>query len=77
LSPTQSSIGFYFYGQEPNVMVLAAKTESAVEGLGMEGHAMSAIKNAVTVSDIKSRPIPDEDFQIPTDWKQIKDSDFR
>ena len=77
LSPTQSPIGSYFYGQEPNVMVLAPDAESALEGIDMEFHAMSTIKSAVTVSDIKFEPIPDEDFQIPADWKRIKDSDSR
>lgn len=73
LSPTQSPIGSYLYGPEPNVMVLAAKTESEVEGLGI----MTTITNEVIVSDIKSGPIPDEDFQIPADWKLIRKSDFR
>jgi hypothetical protein len=58
-------------------MVLAAKTESGVEGPSVELHAMTAIQTPVTVSDIKSGLIPDEDFQIPAGWKLIRDNDFR
>jgi hypothetical protein len=77
LSPTPSPIGSYFYGQEPNVMLLAADTESGLDGIDLGFHAMSTTKSAVTVSDIKSEPIPDEEFQLPADWKLIKDSGSR
>jgi hypothetical protein len=72
LSPSLSSIGVYFYGEQPNVLVLAAKTESAVEGLPMEMRATTTTELTISVSDINSNPIPGEDFQIPADWKLVK-----
>jgi hypothetical protein len=72
LSPSLSLVGFYFYGEEPNVLVLAANTESAVEGQLMETRAATRMEQTVSVSDIKSSPILDEDFLIPADWKLVK-----
>ncbi len=74
-SPTYSSIGFYFYGDEPNVMVLSAKTESAFEGgpvFGLQG--MTSVESTMSVTEINSEPILDEEFQVPADWKIKKDS---
>jgi hypothetical protein len=75
LSPGQSAIGPYFFGQQPNVMVLAASSESKVNGpqLGVRTY----VTGTFTMSDIKSDSIPDEDFQIPPDWKQKTGSAFR
>jgi len=75
-SPTVSSIGSYFYGEEPNVMVLFAKTESAAEGGPvLQLHGMTALESTMTVTEIDSTSeIPDEEFQIPADWKVKKDS---
>lgn len=74
-SPTVSSIGFYFYGDEPNVMVLFAKTESAYEG-GPGGilHGITTVENTMSVTEISSDAIPDEEFKVPADWKIRKDS---
>lgn len=74
-SPTYSSIGFYFYGDEPNVMVLFAKTESAFEGGRGPGlHGISTVENMMSVTEVSSDAIPDEEFQVPADWKIKKDS---
>ncbi len=48
-------------------MVLAASTESRIEGFSLEMSSMSKITSTFTISDIKSDSIPDEDFQIPPD----------
>ena len=77
LSPSQSAIGPYFFGQQPNVMVLAASSESNVNGPGTELGAMTNVTTTFTMNDINSDAIPDEDFQIPPDWKQKKESAFR
>ncbi len=74
-SPSASPIGLYFYGDEPNVMVLSAKSESGVEsGLAFELHSMTRSDQSMNVTEISSEAIPDESFQIPADWKIKKDS---
>ena len=75
-SPSQSAMGSYFFGPQPNVMVLAASCESRLNSHVMEFSAMTEVTNTFTISDIRSDPIPDEDFQIPPDWKQKKESTF-
>jgi len=74
LSPGSSSLGPYFFGQQPNVMVLSADAETNVDSPVYTGLYM---RSKVTITEIKSDAISDEDFQIPTDWKQIKDKQFR
>jgi hypothetical protein len=74
-SPTESQIGFYFYGEEPDVMVLSAKTESAFESGPIFGlHGMTSVENVMSVTEINSNAIADEEFQVPADWKIKKDS---
>lgn len=74
-SPTLSPIGLYFYGDEPNVMVLSARTESAFEGGPVFGlHGMTSVENTMSVTEINSELIPDEEFQVPADWKIKKDT---
>jgi hypothetical protein len=76
LSPSQSSLGPYFFGQQPNVLILAASSESRVDGPVMDVGAMTDFTSTTSIGEIKSDPIPDEEFQVPPDWKQKK-SDFR
>ncbi len=74
-SPSSSPLGLYFYGDQPNVMVLSAKAESGVEsGLAFELHSMTKSNQSMNVTEISSAAIPDESFQIPADWKIKKDS---
>lgn len=79
LSPTQSSMGSYFFGQEPNMLVVGSIIESRIKdrGPGSTSGTVATITNTFAISDIKSDPIPDEDFEIPPDWKQKKESHFR
>jgi hypothetical protein len=77
LSPTQTSVGSYFWGQEPNMLVVAAIIESRINGPGMKSGTIANITNNFVITDIKSGSIPDEEFQIPVDWKQKKESNFR
>lgn len=77
LSPTQSSSGSYFLPQEPNVLVIAAFIETKIKGAGSSSGTLAGITNTFTINDIKSDSIPDEDFQVPADWKQKKESNFR
>ncbi len=79
LSPTQSSIGSYFFGQEPNMLVVGSMIETRIRNTfpGRNSETMATITDTFTASDIKSDLIPDEDFQIPTDWKLKKESNFR
>jgi len=77
-SPTASAIGYYFYGDQPNVLVLSSKTESAYEGApSPDIHAMTAVENTTTVTSISVDSIQDAIFQIPTDWKLKKEPDPR
>ena len=55
--PTQSALGPYFFGQQPNVMVLAASSESKVNGPVTDLGAMTNVTNTFTMNDIKSDSI--------------------
>ena len=74
LSPTQSSIGSNFFGQEPNMLVVGAIIETRIKN---KSETIATITDTFTTSEIKSDSISDEDFQIPTDWKQKKESNFK
>jgi hypothetical protein len=76
-SPTYSPVGQYFFGEEPNLMVLSATTESGYESDLDKGHPrMTAIASTSTVTEISVGSIPDQNFRIPTDWKLKKDKEF-
>lgn len=78
LSPTQSSIGSNFFGQEPNMLVVGAIIETRIKNTGPGTKSETiAITDTFTTSEIKSDSISDEDFQIPSDWKQTKESNFK
>jgi hypothetical protein len=69
-SPDPSAIGFYFYGDQPNVMVLSAKTGSAYESASVIGLGdMTLEQTTMEVTAIDPGLVPDSDFQIPADWK--------
>ena len=74
-SPTTSPVGAFFYGEQPNVVVLSSKSESAYDGGPL--HSMTGVETSVTVTAIDSDPIPDEAFQIPLDWKTKKETEPR
>ena len=77
-SPTPSPIGPSFFGEQTNVMVLSARTESVSEtppGLGLG--AMSRVENNTTITAIRTDSIPEGTFQIPADWKVKKEPDYR
>ncbi len=79
LSPTFSPIGSYFFGEEPNVMVLSAVTKfgyDSLPGAQIPSTATTAIEESWTVTEIKSEPISDEDFRVPPDWKLKRDSEY-
>jgi hypothetical protein len=77
LSPTFSPIGSYFFGEEPNVIVLSAVTKFGYDSYpGAQNPSSTAIEETWTVTEIKSESISDEDFQIPHDWKLKRDSEF-
>lgn len=74
-APTNSVNGVYFYGDEPNVMVLFARTQSVYEHALTPGlNPLPPIGNTMQVTEINAEVIPDEVFQIPADWK-IKNGD--
>jgi hypothetical protein len=76
-SPTFSLIGPYFYGEQPNVIVLSAETESGFENNVRTGRPdFDATKGTTTVLTINSDAISDEEFRIPSDWKVKKDPQF-
>src|SRR5208337_744072 len=79
LSPTQSPIGSYFLDQQPNMLVVGSTIETRIRNTfpNMNPEPMATITDTWTTDEIKSDPIPDEDFQIPTDWKQTMQSNFR
>lgn len=75
-APTNSENGVYFYGDEPNVMVLFAKTQTIIEhALTIGLNPLPPIENTMKVTEIDSDAIPEEVFQIPTGWKINKDND--
>jgi hypothetical protein len=77
-SPTPSPIGPSFFGEQTNVLVLSARTESVSEtppGLGLG--AMGRVENNTTVTAIRIDLIPEETFQIPADWKVKQEPDYR
>jgi hypothetical protein len=76
LSPTKPSIGFYFLGQEPNMVIVSATIQTRTKGPGVGSGTSANFTNTLTVSDIKPDLLPDELFQIPSDWKQKKESKF-
>jgi hypothetical protein len=75
LTPTNTTVdGIYFYGDEPNVVVLFAKTRTIFEhGLTVALNSMPPLENTMKVTEINSDAIPEEMFQIPVGWK-IKNS---
>jgi len=69
-APTSSINGIYFYGDEPNVMVLFAKTESSFEhALTVGLNPLPPIENTMKVTEINADAIPEDVFQIPAGWK--------
>jgi len=71
LTPTNSTVnGIYFYGDEPNVMVLFAKTQTILEHpLTLGLNPLLPIENTMKVTESNSDAIPEEVFQIPAGWK--------
>lgn len=76
LSPTFSPIGSYFFGEEPNVMVLSAVTKFGYDSLPGAQNPSWAIEESWTVTGIRSESISDEDFRVPPDWKLKRDHEF-
>jgi hypothetical protein len=76
LSPTKALIGFYFLGQEPNMLIVAATVHSRTKGPGIGSGTVTSITITFTINDMKSDSIPDDFFQIPADWKQKKEASF-
>jgi hypothetical protein len=75
ISPSTSPIGAYFYGEQANVLVLSAKSESAYEGGPL--HGMSVVESSMVVTAVNSDPIPEDAFQLPVDWKIKKEVEPR
>ena len=73
-SPSESALGAYFYDEQPNLLVLSAKTKSATDGVLGVSSGMLFVESSLTVVAISSDLIPEDAFQIPSDWKVKKDS---
>jgi hypothetical protein len=73
-SASRSPLGAYLYDEQSNLMVLSAKTKSFAEGVPGKPSDMVFIETSMTVVAINSDLIPEDAFQIPTDWKVKKDS---
>jgi hypothetical protein len=58
-------------------MVLSAKTKSMAEGVPGKPSGMVFIKTTMTVVAINSDLIPEDAFQIPSDWKVKKNHNRR
>jgi len=71
LGPTKTSIGLYFSGQEPNMLIVAGTVQYRTKEIGVPSGSMPTVTYTLTISDIKSDSIPDEVFQIPA-WKEKK-----
>lgn len=74
-SPFASQIGPYFYGDQTNVLLLSANSESEYEGgIALDVGGMGPSQSRMTVTTINPDPVPDEIFQIPSDWKRKTES---
>jgi len=73
-SASDSPLGAYFYDEQPNLLVLSAKTKSVTEGVLGAPSGMLFVETSMTVLGINSDLIPEDAFQIPSDWKVKKDS---
>lgn len=77
-SPSDSPIGTFFYGDQPNVLVLSVKSESVFEvdpqiAIGVT----SWVEFTKALVAVNSDPIPDEIFQIPADWKVKNEPNYK
>lgn len=62
-APTNSVNGVYFYGDEPNVMVLFAKAQTVYEhALTLGLNPLPPIENTMKVTEISAETIPEELF---------------
>ena len=68
-SPTQPGLGHFFYGDQPNVMVLSAETVSDFRYNTSGIPARHLVETNMDVVSIDSDPIIEDTFQIPKDWK--------
>jgi hypothetical protein len=75
ISPSLSPIGPYFFGQDTNLFVLGARTESSFKSEQIPPPRIPPAERKAIITEIRSDMIPDEDFQIPVDWKLGKDKD--
>lgn len=75
ISPTLSPIGPYFFGQDTNLFVLGARTQSSFESEQIPPPRIPLIERKAIITEIRSDMISDKDFQIPVDWKLRKDKD--
>jgi hypothetical protein len=74
LSPSGPQVGPYFYGDQTNVLLLSVTADSEYEGelaYGLPGRGSNTFE--MKVMAVNSDPIPDQIFQIPTDWKMSKE----
>lgn len=75
ISPSLSEIGPYFFGQDSNLFVLGARTESSFKSDQIPPPRIPPVERIAIITEISSDMIPDEDFQIPVGWKLRKDKD--
>jgi hypothetical protein len=75
ISPSLSPIGPYFFGQDMNLFVLGARTESSFKSDKIPPPTIPAVERKAIITEIRSDMIPDEEFQIPVGWKLRKDKD--
>jgi hypothetical protein len=68
-SPTQAGIGHFFYGDQPNVMVLSAETISDFRFNTSGIPTQHLVETNMDVVSVDSNPITEETFRIPKDWK--------
>lgn len=73
-SPSGPQVGPYFYGDQTNVLLLSTSSESEYEGgiaYGLPSMGSNTLEMKLTA--VNSDRIPDETFQIPSDWKTKKE----
>jgi hypothetical protein len=75
ISPSLSPIGPYFFGQDTNLFVLGARTESSFKSEQIPPPRIPPAERKAIITEIRYDMISDEDFQIPVDWKLKKDKD--
>ncbi len=72
-SPTDSALGAFFYGDESKAMLMTSQSKSEPESRPGPLEAAPFSQRQINTVSVKTEVIPDESFEIPSNWKVKKD----